>query len=189
MWKVQKSLARNDGNDEAASEFAVIEYVPATNITETDWFERTEKLSYNQNYFLGIPYIPEVISPSIYEEKFTHVLQLGQIGSAGLGPERLFKLPGDRTKSYEIDYMYVSSAVNAKRSGTLTVITDPTRNLVNIVDDYSYLGDTTYSERLEFTARNDNMDAANSVDTVSIMMLNSTISDNAKLYYRFKTKA
>ena len=85
--------------------------------------------------------------------------------------------------------MYVSSAVNAKRSGTLTVITDPGRNLVNIVDDYSYLGDVTYSERLEFTARNDNLDAANSVDTVSIMMLNSTIGDNAKLYYRFKTKA
>ena len=179
----------NNGNNEDNSRFAVIEYVPATNITETDWFERTEKLSYNQNYFLGIPYIPEVISPSIYEEKFTHVLQLGQIGSAGLGPERLFKLSGDRTKSYEIDYMYISSAVNAKRSGTLTVITDPSRNLVNMVDDYSYLGDATYSERLEFTARNDNMDAANSVDTVSIMMLNSTIGDNAKLYYRFKTKA
>ena len=179
----------NNGNDEIDSEFAVIEYVTTTNITETDWFERTERLSYDQNYFLGIPYVPEVISPSIYEEKFTHVLQLGQIGSTGLGPERLFKLPGDRTKSYEIEYMYVSSAVNAKRSGTLTVITDPGRNLVNIVDDYSYLGDVTYSERLEFTARNDNMDAANSVDTVSILMLNSTIGDNAKLYYRFKTKA
>lgn len=179
----------NNNSDEDNSEFAVIEYIAATNLTENDWFERTEKLSYSQSYFLGIPYIPEVISPSIHEENFTHVLQLGQIGSIGLGPERLFKLPGDRIKSYEIDYMYISSAVDAKRSGTLTIITDPVRNTVNIVDDYSYLGQSVYSEQLEFTARNDNMDAANSVDTVSVLVLNSTISDDAKLYYRVKTKA
>lgn len=180
----------NNTNDEDNSEFAIIEYISAANLTENDWFDRTEKLSYDQNYFLGIPYIPEVISPSIHEENFTHVLQLGQLGSIGLGPERLFKLPADREKSYEIDYMYISSAVNANRSGTLTIITTPnSQSSVNIVDDYSYLGDATYSEKLEFTARNDNMDAANSVDTVSVLVLNSTISDDAKLYYRVKTKA
>lgn len=170
----------NNNTDEGNSQFAIIEYIAATNLTENDWFGRSEKLAYDQNYS-NIPYIPEVISPSIYEENFTHVLQIGQIG---VSPQQLFKLPGDRIKSYEIDYMYISSAVDAKRTGTLTIIADPVRNTVNIVDDYSYLGDATYSEQLEFTA-----DDSISVDTVSVLVLNSTISDDAKLYYRVKTKA
>ena len=170
----------NNNAGEGNSEFAVIEYISTTNLTENDWFERSATLAYDQNYS-NIPYVPEVISPSIYEENFTHIIQFGQIGAT---PQQLFKLPNDRIKTYEIDYMYISSAVDAKRTGTLTIMTDPVDNTVNIFDDYSYFGDDVYSEQLVFTA-----DATILVDTVSVLVLNSTISDNAKLYYRVKTKA
>lgn len=174
----------NSGNDEDASEFAIIEFTSIGNTTENDWFERTTKLMYDPNYLLGIPYIPEIKAPNIHEDKYTHVLTMGLITD----PTRLFKLSADKSKAYDIEYYFDSLSFNAKRSGTLTIITDPSVNSINIVDDYSYLGNSAYSEAIDFTARNDNMDAANSVDTISVLVLNSINDPDAKLYYRVKTK-
>ena len=46
-----------------------------------------------------------------------------------------------------------------------------------------------YAENLKFTAQNYDEDGDLTVDTVAVMMLNLTSSDNATLHYKVKTKS
>ena len=71
----------------------------------------------------------------------------------------------------------------------MTLVVDPTNNTFTFSDDYNYTGSNTYAENLKFTAQNYDEDGNSSVDTVAIMMLNLTSSDNATMYYKVKTKS
>ena len=66
---------------------------------------------------------------------------------------------------------------------------DPVNDTYNISDDYEYTGDITYAENLKFIAQNYDEDGNTVVDTVAIMMLNLTVSDDAILHYKVKTKS
>ena len=85
--------------------------------------------------------------------------------------------------------MYKSSAVNASRTGKLDVLVNPAQNLVTLTDDYDYIGDVTLAQNLKFKAQNYDENSNSSVDTVAIMVLNSTNSDNATLTYKVKIKS
>jgi hypothetical protein len=60
---------------------------------------------------------------------------------------------------------------------------------VNISDDYEYTGNTTYAENLKFRAQNYDENGDLTVDTVAVMMLNLTSSDNAVMHYKVKSKS
>jgi len=163
----------------------VIKFDSIKNISEGDWFQRSEELGYTEAYKNGVVYHPEVKGPTITNFSTTQQLTIGQSGEYS----KLFRLPADTAKGYEIEYVYKSSTVAASRTGIMTLVVDPTNDTFTFSDDYNYTGSNTYAENLKFTAQNYDEDGDLSVDTVAIMMLNLTSSDNATMYYKVKTKS
>ena len=175
----------NNGGSSELNQHSIIKFVSLKNSSVNDWFKRSEELGYEETYKNGVIYNPEVEGPAITNFGTTHKITIGQSGTY----TKLFRLPADTTKGYEIDYVYKSSAVSASRSGTMTLIVDPVNDTFNITDEYDYTGDSIYSENLKFTANNYDENGDVSIDTVAIMMLNLTSSDNATMYYKVKTKS
>ena len=175
----------NEGGTSLNNVHPIIEFTSASNSSRGDWFERTEELGHDQTFISGVVYNPEVKGPVITEFDHTNSVNVGQSGT----PTKLFRLPADTAKGYEIDYIYKSSAVNATRSGTLTIVVDPSNDFVTLTDEYDFAGDSQYDENIEFSAQNYDEDLDLSVDTVAVMMLNSTNSDDAVMYYKIKTKS
>ena len=163
----------------------IIKFTSFKNSSVNDWFQRSEELGYTEEYKNGVVYHPEVKGPTITDFSTTHNLTIGQSGEY----TKLFRLPADVAKGYEIDYVYKSSYVAASRTGTMVIVVDPTNDTVNFSDDYNYTGNNTFAENLKFKAQNYDEDGDLTVDTVAIMMLNLTSSDNATLYYKVKTKS
>lgn len=175
----------NEGGSSANNLHPIIRFVDSSNGSEGDWFERSQELGYSQDYISGIIYTPEVSGPVITNFDTTHKVNINQSGS----PAKLFRLPADDVRGYEIDYIYKSSIVDAARSGKLTLMVDPANDTYNLTDEYDFVGNNIYSENLQFNAQNYDEDGNNLIDTVAIMMLNSTGSDDAVMYYKIKTKS
>ena len=178
------NVGNHAGTSASASE-AVIEFGSLNNTSEGDWFKRSADLGYDETFKNGVVYHPEVKGPTITDFGTTHKLTIGQSGEY----TKLFRLPAETTKGYEIDYIYKSSYVAAARTGTLTLVVDPVNNTYNISDDYEYTGNNTYAENLKFRAQNYDENGDTVIDTTAIMMLNLTVSDTAILYYKVKTKS
>ena len=178
------SLVGNEGGTTADAAYPVIQFDDVLNTSEGDWFDRSRALGYDETYIINTAYIPEVQGPTFYQNSYTHKLQINFTGTY----EKLFKLPADSRKSFEIEYMYVSSQVNATRTGTLYVVVDPVNNTQALSDEYDYIGDSAYQETLKFKAQTFDENGDLSIDTIAVMMLNSTTSDVANFYYRVKTK-
>lgn len=163
----------------------IIKFQSIKNLSVGDWFQRSEELGYDEIYKNGVVYHPEVKGPTITEFDTAHSLSIGQSGEY----TKLFRLPAETVKGYEIDYIYKSNLVNATRTGTIKLIVDPANDTYNISDDYEYTGDNIYAENLKFTAQNYDENGDTVVDTVAIMMLNLTSSDDAVMYYKVKIKS
>ena len=71
----------------------------------------------------------------------------------------------------------------------MDVLVNPTQNLVTFSDEYEYVGDVNLAYNLKFQAQNYDENSNSSVDTIAIMVLNSTSSDNAVLTYKVKIKS
>jgi hypothetical protein len=158
--------------------------VVSVNSSVGDWFQRSQELGYNEVYKNNVAYYPEVEGPAITDLATTHKLTIGQQDWS-----KLFKLPADTAKGYEIEYVYKSTQVAASRIGTMTLVIDPENDTFTFSDDYNYTGNSIYAENLRFNAQNYDEDADNSVDSVAIMMLNLTSSDTATMHYKVKTKS
>ena len=165
---------------------AVIRFVTTNNTSTNDFFIRSAELGNDGTYLVNTPYVIEVDGPSITSMSFTHTLDVGYYGTEA----RLFKLPiGSKAGGYEVDYVYRSDQVDATRSGKITIVTDPTNNTVAYTDEYDFTGDFNYAENLNFIINNYDDDSDLSIDTIGVNVLNSTVSDDAKLTYTIKTKS
>ena len=174
----------NDGGSTLNVQFPVIWYEDTDNLSEGDWFERTQELSFNQEFILNVPYIPEVRTTSVVDLKYTNKLTLGTI----LQSQKLFRVPADRPSGYEIEYLYNSRQVNATRQGTLSLVVNPSTNQKQLSDSYEFIGDGQWAESIQFTAENFDENGDGLVDTTAIMILNSINNDSADFYYRVKIK-
>ena len=175
----------NESGNSSLARFSIIKFVSNRNTSDGDWFERSEDLGYTEEFKNTTVYIPEVEGPAIVDFNTTHTLSIGQSGEFS----KLFRLPAETTKAYEIEYIYKSNAVDAVRTGTLSLVVDPVNDTFNISDDYNFTGDYTYAENLKFTAQNYDQDTDLSIDTIAVMMLNLTVNDDAVMYYKVKTKS
>lgn len=175
----------NNMADSSSATHSVIKFLAYKNESVDDWFKRTEDLGYDPAYQVGIKYVPEIEGSAIASLGTTYRLALTQFSEYS----KLFRLPADTTRAFEIDYIYKSSAVNAQRTGKMEVIVNPTNNIVDLVDSYDYIGDASLAENLKFKAQTFDENSNSSVDTIAIMVLNSTSSDNAELTYTVKTKS
>ena len=155
-------------------------------MSSNDFFQRSESLGYDAAYLVNVPYNTEIKGGTIAQLNTPHTISIGEAGT----PIKLFRLPAaDNGKGYTIDYIYKSSSVTAMRSGTLRIITDPVNDTHLISDEYEYLGDAGYTESLVFQVDNYDENTDLSIDTVAVMMLNSTSGDSATLTYTVKYKS
>lgn len=178
----------NCGNDMGSASQAttpVIQFTSYRNQSTDDWFQRTEELSYDPTYQLNRTYIPEIGGTTIASLGYTYRLPITQYSEF----TKLFRLPADATRAYEIEYVYKSDAVSAQRTGIINVAVNPTTNLITMSDSYDYIGDSNLAENLKFKAQTFDEDSNSSVDTLAIMVLNSTSSDNAYFTYKVKAKS
>ena len=175
----------NSMGSSATAQYSIVKFDAYKNQSEGDWFKRTEDLGYNPTYQVGQPYIPEIEGNVVANIGTTYRLAITQYGEYS----KLFRLPADTTRAYEIDYVYKSSAVNAQRTGKMEIIVNPTQNIIDMTDSYDYVGDASFGENLKFKAQTFDENSNSSVDTLAIMVLNSTSSDNAQLTYKVKIKS
>jgi hypothetical protein len=72
----------------------------------------------------------------------------------------------------------------------MTLVVDPTAATNNFADDYEYTGNEgVYQNNLKFKAQTYDENGVGGVDTIAIMMLNLTSSDDAVINYKIKTKS
>ena len=176
----------NDGGTADNNQYPIIQFNDQGNYSTNDYFERSELLGYDSVFLFNVPYVAEVIGGTITTFNHPHKLNLTEYGE----PTKLFKLPATGYgKGYEIDYMYRSNQAVAMRSGKITLVVDPVNNTYNLSDDYEFTGDSFYSSNLKFTAQNYDENNDTVVDTVAIMVLNSTSNDDAEFIYTVKYKS
>ena len=175
----------NTGGSELLATHTIIKFEDIRNLSNGDWFKRSEELGYDEAYKTGVVYHPEVAGPTISDFETTHKLTINQSGEY----TKLFRLPADESKAYEIEYIYKSNTITATRTGTMSLVVDPENDTFNFSDDYNFTGSIGDAEKLKFTAQNYDEDGNSLVDTVAIMMLNLTLSDDAIIHYKVKTKS
>lgn len=178
------NVGNNMGN--ASQAFVpVIQFTAYRNQSTDDWFQRTEDLSYTAAYQTNRTYIPEIGGTAIASIGHTYRLPVTQYNEY----TKLFRLAADADRAYQIDYIYKSNAANAQRTGTLDVVVNPGNNLISMSDTFDYVGDANNAQNLKFKAQTFDEDSNSSVDTLAIMVLNSTSNDNAYFTYTVKTKS
>ena len=160
----------------------MIDFAVPGNSSVEDTFTRTAELSYSQTYIVNKPYISEIKGFVNATLGGFHSLEVAEASSYTY----FFRLPGDYTRTYEVDYFYNSSLVNAQRSGKMTFQLDQSTSSVNFIDDYDYQGDSNYETALKFQASLVNTDGISSVDTIVVSMLNSVVNDAGRFTFKIK---
>ena len=172
----------NVGGNEGNAQYSVLDFTAAGNSSVEDTFSRTADLSNSQQFITSFPYVSE-IKGSVNASLGGHMsLEVAEQTS----PVYFFRLPGDYTRTYEVEYYYNSNLVNAQRSGKMTFQLDVTTNTLNFIDDHDYQGDTNYETAITFTASTVNTNGQTGVDTIVVSMLNSTVNDSGKFNYKIK---
>lgn len=175
----------NNGGSPDSNAFAVIRFDDQGAVSNNDYFQRAEFLGYDQNFLVNVPYKSEIEGSQITEMNRSHTLPIGEASQA----QKLFKLPAEsKGKAYDIDYLYRSQQVNAVRSGKLTIAVDPVNNFFNLTDEYDFAGDGIYQENIDFLLQTYDENGDGAIDTIAVMMLNFTSSDEAELVYKVKYK-
>lgn len=174
----------NEGGTEGQPIYSVIKFNKVENQSIGDYFSRTENLSYNQEYILTVPYVPEIEGIIDFTSGFSHILTFTQTSS--VSGVRLFRLPGFANQTFIIEYQMMSQNYEMQRIGTLTITTEiratPT---VNITEEYDFVGDTTYEDNVSFTAGFDDEDGDAIKDTVYVNVVSSMPSDDTT-EFKFK---
>ena len=160
--------------------YPVIEFLSAGNTSDSDWFLRTYDLIDSE----VIPYVPEVKGISVYENKFRHHKVVGEYDQ----PSRIINLSVSGYQTIEVQYKYKSNQYDAFRSGVLRINANSITGEVSINDEFDYAGDSLYLNNISFLTQNYNNSGSfqYAIDTLGILMLNSTNNDTADFYYSVK---
>jgi hypothetical protein len=174
----------NVGGTEANAQYSIIKFTSAQNESLDDFFERTELLGYDQNYIELSPYVSEIEGVVHTSLGGHHRLNLGQRNDH----ITLFRLPGDFTRRFEIEYNYESSEYNAKRSGTIEIILDKSSNSMHTVEDYYYLGDSLYEFNLTWEIELADLNSDTELETILVKVRNITPDDVATVTYNINVQ-
>ena len=175
----------NVGGDEGNAQFSVIDFNKPGNSSVEDYFARTADLGYNQTFISTYKYVSEIKGKVNATLGGLNSLEVQEASSLTY----LFRLPGDYSRTYEIEYYYSSDIVNAQRSGTMEIMLDASTNSLSFVDDHSFQGDSQYETALTFSAATINADGNLGVDTIVVSMLNSTTNDQGEFNYKIKVRS
>lgn len=173
----------NLGGNEGNATTSVIDFSAAGNDSSDDFFARTAALSYNQSFITNNKYVSEIKGKVIADIGSWHQLEIQEASSY----QYFFRLPGDYTRTYQVQYSYSSDIVNAQRTGVMTFQLDKNNsNAINFVDDHNYQGDSAYESNLQFQATMVDTDGTSGVDTLIVSMLNSTTNDQGQFNFKIK---
>ena len=172
----------NVGGTEGNAQYSIIDFAVPGNSSVEDSFARTADLSYGQSFIVNKPYISEIKGYVHAQLGGMHSLEVSETSSYTY----FFRLPGDYSRTYEVDYFYNSSLVNAQRSGKMIFQLDQSTSTVNFIDDYDYQGDSNYETALKFQASLVNTDGISSVDTIVVSVLNSVVNDAGRFTFKIK---
>ncbi len=172
----------NVGGNEGNAQYSVIDFSASGNSSVEDTFSRTADLSNNQTYITQFPYVSEIKGKVNATLGGFMSLEVQEQSS----PTYFFRLPGDYTRTYEVEYFYTSTLVNAQRSGKMTFQLHNATNTLNFIDEYEYQGSSTYENALTFTAAMVNTNGQIGVDTIIVSMLNSTTNYTGSFNYKIK---
>jgi hypothetical protein len=177
----------NEGGGSGNAQHAILNLADQNNVSEDDWFKRTEELGYDAAYLINYKYTSEVLGPTFTTFNFPLTLEIGSYPSF----TRLLRLPIEELGAgYEIDYIYRSTQFEATRSGRIEIVIDRyTERAPSIVDEYTYYGDYLYEDNLQFNVLKSDENGDTDVDTLVLQVLNSTVGDNATLTYTVRRKA
>lgn len=176
----------NHGGTYGNAQTSIIDFGDnALNQSNDDYFKRTEELSFSSEYLVNYPFIAEISGPNISEVGHTYQIDIGEVSEA----IKFCNLSATTSRSYIIEYNYVSRTINGKRTGTIEIMADPDNNNVSMSDDYVYTGDATYEQNLKFNAVLTDENADATVDTLAITMLNLTNGDNGTITFKIKSKS
>ena len=173
----------NNGGTSTAAAYTIINSVQEGNKTCGDWFSRTNDLMLD-TAFQTTPYISEVQGPIHSGYSFSNKIQTIQQNSF----ETIFRLPGDYTRTYIIEYQYKSNQVDAMRQGILEVIVNKSNDSVTYSDTYDYNGDAGIADKLELKAQLFDINSDTVNDTLAIRMKNTVVSENADFTYKVSIK-
>ena len=134
--------------------------------------------------FQTVPYISEIQGPIHSGYSFSNKISTVQQNAF----ETIFRLPGDYTRTYVIDYQYKSNQVNAMRQGKLEVILNKSNDSVTYSDTYDYNGDAGFATTLELKAQLFDLNSDTVNDTLAIRMKNTVVSENADFTYNVSIK-
>lgn len=173
----------NNGGTSAAVAYTIIKSLVDKNISVNDWFSRTNDLSLDVA-FNTTPYISEIEGPIHAGYEYSSQLSTNQQNAF----ETIFKLPGDFSRTYEIDYIYKSNQVDAMRQGKLEVIVNKTTNTVSYSDTYDFNGESNFADVLELKGQLLDLNGDTVMDTVGIKMKNTVTDEDATFSYKVKIK-
>ena len=172
----------NVGGTEGNAQYSIIDFAVPGNSSIEDSFTRTADLSYGQSFIVNKPYISEIKGYVHAQLGGMHSLEVSETSSYTY----FFRLPRDYSRTYEVDYFYNSSLVNAQRSGKMIFHLVQSTSTVNFIDDYDYQGDSNYETALKFQASLVNTDGISSVDTIVVSVLNSVVNDAGRFTFKIK---
>lgn len=175
----------NEGGEEGNNIYPIIQFDDIGGISSNDYFARSEKLGYDSEFFVNVPYTREIEGNLITQMNQSHSIEISESPEA----TKLFKLPAAlRARNYVIEYSYRSN-LNAYRTGTMTIVVDPANDTYNLTDEYDFTGDQDLQENLSFDIQLFDENGDNNVDTIGVMVLNYTASDLAQFTYNVRYKS
>jgi len=175
----------NDGGTELDATDSVIKLEDIGNTSLDDYFDRTKKLSSESAYLTTAAYIPEIQGKIANSQNFSVSANVGY----SVGYVRTFRLPADTTKNYLVNYTYKSNLVNAVRHGTLELTINYDDNSVSLTDNYDFVGDVSYEDKVTFQATLSDINADSDIDTLLINVKDEILNDTATILFQVRTQS
>jgi hypothetical protein len=175
----------------------VITFASITNVSDMDYFERTQDLTPNDTLADGYrkDYIPEVSGRTLYRNTYANQISIGQ----SLVPIEVLKFPVVESGTIFVDYVYTETSNDIVREGTIELVCNllPSSSLdkqVQIIDTYNFmirdpLDPSVFSVALQFTANLVDYGGASGIDTVSVEATNSAGVSTDKMTYTIRVKS
>jgi predicted nucleic-acid-binding Zn-ribbon protein len=174
----------NDGGGSITANYSIINFNNPTNLVDKCFFDRSDDLSTNSVYS-SAGYISEYSGKMFGDISASNTLEL--IGTSL--PLRAFRLPATNKCSYTVEYWYVSTANNIKRTGTIDITVDPQYGDVDWSESYDYQGDPNLTKSLTFDVEVVDNDGDSVVDSINVNYTNTLASqDTGQLIYKYKVR-
>jgi len=188
----------NDAGSPALALYPNITFNTATNVSDLDYFARTQSLSPNAttDLYAGIEYIPEIEGRTSYRNSYYSETTIGYRPSA----QNILKFPIVQDGTIFIDYIYTEETNDCVREGTLEVVCNYSDAALVVNDVYTWVGDTARASDITFTASFVNYGTATRLpplddstlgyDTVAVLAQNILPSISTdRLLYTVRVKA